>query len=92
MNFKPPMNRGALFTNQYKKGSRPDLTGSINLNGQVINISAWNVISRNGNPYISIELESVKLPKERDLNIESLNKDELLQSYEDQELDDEIPF
>ena len=67
-------NKGVLFDNKYKEeGDRkPDYTGNINVEGKEYKIKSWKNVSRNGNPYISIQLETqrLKIKKLKNINLE----------------------
>lgn len=54
---------GALFLNQKKvKENQPDYTGTITINNEQKQISAWIKVSQSGNKYISVSI-SEPFPK-----------------------------
>ena len=50
-------NRGMLMKNPNKTAdNHPDLSGSININGEEYWLSAWTMTSKAGNKYLSISI------------------------------------
>lgn len=90
-------NKGVLFDNKYKEeGDRkPDYTGNINVEGKEYKIKSWKNVSRNGNPYISIQLEDPeaqdKEVKEHKLGAGFAQKDNKVVDQIKEE-DDDLPF
>lgn len=54
-----PTNKGALFRNMRKDEDwKPELTGSINVDGQEYWLNAWPRTSQNGTKYLSIQVKA----------------------------------
>lgn len=55
-------NTGALFTNKNQKTDKhPDYTGSANVNGELMNISAWiNTAKSSGVKYLRLKFDEHK--------------------------------
>ena len=64
MAFEHKENSGSLFTNSKKdKDTQPDYTGTINIDGTVYQISAWNNEAKSGKKYFGLK---VTLPLKRE--------------------------
>jgi|TARA_R110000803_G_scaffold9824_4_gene30628 uncharacterized protein (DUF736 family) len=64
MAFEHKENSGSLFTNSKKeKDSQPDYTGTINIDGTLYQISAWNNEAKSGKKYFGLK---VTLPLKRE--------------------------
>jgi uncharacterized protein (DUF736 family) len=78
-------NRGALFKNKRKDSDRhPDYTGTLNVGGAELWISAWLKVSQKGEKFMSI---SVKPKEERREDRAPEGKAQVRN-----DMDDEIPF
>ena len=57
--------RGVLFPNKYKVegDKRPDISGTVIVEGKEWALAAWSNTSKNGNDYLSV---SVSEPREKD--------------------------
>ena len=95
-------NKGVLFHNNYKEeGDRkPDFTGNLNVEGKEYKIKSWKNVSRNGNDYLSLQIED---PEVKDKEIEEhklgagfAQKDTKREQQEEQitlkTKDDDLPF
>ena len=56
--FPHKVNKGAIFTNQYKKEGtqQPDRNGEINIGGKHYAVSGWVNTKEDGTPYLGIEV------------------------------------
>lgn len=76
-------NRGAAFPNRKKNsGKHPDMTGSLNVDGTDYWVSVWDSTSKQGMPYLSIQVR---------------RKDEVASTVQapqrvEKDLNDDIPF
>lgn len=58
--------QGSLFQNKKKeKDSQPDLTGKAMVNGQMVDLSAWTKIDKNGNKWLSLSFKPPWKPEVR---------------------------
>jgi len=64
MAFEHKQNSGSLFTNNKKeKDTQPDYTGTLNIDGTLYQISAWNNEAKSGKKYFGLK---VQLPIKKD--------------------------
>jgi uncharacterized protein (DUF736 family) len=55
--YVPPVNKGNLHRNQYKElDKHPDYRGSINVCGEVGELSGWINTNKSGGKYLGLEL------------------------------------
>ena len=61
MAYEQKEGQGAMFPNQYKKSgdNKPDLTGNIKINGEVIKIAGWYKEGKNGQ-FLSVSVDNYK--------------------------------
>jgi uncharacterized protein (DUF736 family) len=56
--YVPPVNKGNLHRNQYKEQeNQPDYRGSLNVCGEVAELSGWINTNRNGGKYLGLEIK-----------------------------------
>ena len=56
--YVPPVNKGSLHRNQYKEqDNQPDYRGSLNVCGEVAELSGWINTNRNGGKYLGLEIK-----------------------------------
>lgn len=55
--YKPAVNKGNLHRNNYKEQDKhPDYRGSINVCGEVAELSGWINTNRNGGKFLGLEI------------------------------------
>ena len=76
-------NRGTLFRDENRRNDRsPEYTGTINVAGKDYRLSAWIKESKTGKKYFSLAISSPQLKK----------KEEPVQPFEADMIDEELPF
>ena len=56
--YVPPVNKGNLHRNNYKEqDNQPDYRGSLNVCGEVAELSGWINTNRNGGKYLGLEIK-----------------------------------
>lgn len=80
-------NKGVLFKND-KDGNerRPDYRGSINVNGQDFDLSAWIKSSKKGDKYMSLSVQPKRAP------VQQVREGIAQESRGRQDFNDDIPF
>ena len=58
--------QGVFFANQSENVNAPNWKGSIKINGEIINLVAWNNQSKAGLKYITIQKDKKGVSKEAD--------------------------
>lgn len=85
MAFQNKPNCGALFVNTKKEAgdSKPDRTGTINVNGTDMQLAGWLKKQKDGTPYLSLSIkplqprgETVNRATETPVNFEPLGADD----------------
>lgn len=56
-------NQGILFENKKEKDTQPDFKGELNVDGKILRLAVWKKVSKNGNKYLSVMVDSEDKPK-----------------------------
>ena len=80
MAFEHKQNSGSLFTNSKKdKDTQPDYTGTINIEGTLYQISAWNNEAKSGKKYLKLQVQLPYKTKEKEFESkpQKVNEDDM---------------
>ena len=62
MAFEHKEDNGSLFKNSYKEegSNQPDMKGSINVGGVIMNIAAWEKLTKDGDTMLSLKVSAIR--------------------------------